>query len=352
MHAITFYPVGNADTVLLQAGCSIITDINYRQDAQNDAKKSSYDIGKDIKSTLFDQKLDIFINTHPDQDHVTGFGDLFHTGDPNRWSNILGTILVKEIWITAYTEALSDPTDQAKPLIDEIKRRRRLTGAESQSDGNRLKVLRAGSQESPSRYLNALILGPNEAECEAAANDGNRNNSSLVIRWSYLSGENAYNIMMAGDAEYEVWERLNREYNAADLSWHLLLAPHHCSRTPYSYKQESEDYDNADGAWDALSHLEGKGFIVASSKPIKDDEDNPPHYHARNSYIELLNGVHTNGNSRFFNPETHGQKGSAKPVVFELSDKGIKTKRGNLPQSSPNIIAGAASKPTQYGSQG
>ena len=188
MHTITFYPVGNADTVLLQAGCSIITDINYRKGAQDDDQKDTYDIGKDIKNTLSDRHLDIFINTHPDKDHVSGFDDLFYTGKPDSWSKESDTILVKEIWITPYTEALSNPSEQAKPLIDEIKRRKRLTGTESEKDGNRLKVIQAGGQESPSDHLDALILGPNDAECESGEDDdGNRNNSSLIIRWTYSS---------------------------------------------------------------------------------------------------------------------------------------------------------------------
>ena len=351
MHTITFYPVSNADTVLLQAGCSIITDINYRQDAQDDSKSDIYDIGRDIKNALPNRQLDFFINTHPDKDHVSGFADLFHTGEPGDWSKDSDTILVKEIWITAYTEALTNPTEQATPLIDEIKRRKRLAGTEREEDGNRLKVLQAGDQESPSGYLDALILAPNDSESEAEDDDGNRNNSSLVIRWTYSSEGNSYRIMLAGDAEYEVWERLNEENEAEDLSWHLLLSPHHCSRTTYSYKQESGDYEDSDDAWEALANLEGKGFIVTSSKPIKDDEDNPPHYHARNRYIELLDGAHPGGENRFFNPETHGEKDSAKPVVFELNDKGIKIKRGNSTEAPLAIITGAASKPTQYGNE-
>ena len=352
MHSITFFPVNNADTILLQAGCSILTDINYRKNAQDDTNDDAYEIGDDIRKTLSENTLDIFINTHPDKDHVSGFADLFYTGNPSNWSKDSELILVKEIWITSYTENLTDPTEQAKPLIDEIARRKNLSSSERDKDGNRLIIVESGEQFFPSTYLSASVLAPNNEECEASEEeDGNRNNSSIVIRWTYSSDGNSFGLMLAGDAEYEVWERLHSENTAEELSWHLLLAPHHCSRTPYSYKNQDNDYVDSDDAWTALTHCEGNGFIVASSKLIKDDDDNPPHYHARTRYIELLDDQKAGGENRFFNPETHGAKDSPKPVVFELDSKGIKIKRGDSSKALHGIVTGAASKPTQYGSE-
>lgn len=349
MHSITFYPVNNADTVLLQADSSILTDIHYRKDAQDETNDDAYDIGKDIREALSDNTLDIFINTHPDKDHVSGFADLFHTGCPSKWTEDSDRILVKEIWITTYTDNLTDPTEQAKPLIDEIARRKKVSGADGGRDGNRLRIIKCGDQFSPSGYLSGSALAPNDQECEASDEvEGNRNNSSIVIRWTYTSDGNSYGIMLAGDAEFEVWERLDKENTGEELSWNLLLAPHHCSRTPYSFKNQDGDYINSDAAWAALSHCEGNGFIVASSKPIRDDNKNPPHYHARSRYISLLDDQKAGGENRFFNPETHGEKETPKPVVFELSSKGIKIKRSGSTKA-PGIVSGAASKPTQYG---
>ncbi|KGD62377.1 hypothetical protein F1529_03625 [Alcanivorax sp. VBW004] len=350
MHSITFYPVNNADTVLLKAGYSVLTDIHYRGSAQDENDDEAHNIGQDIRDALEDGQLDVFINTHPDKDHVSGFKDLFHTGCPTSWSKESDLILVKEIWITSYTDKLTDTTAQSKPLIDEIKRRKKVKAEDRRKDGNRLIIVRKGDKLKLSSNLAGRVLAPTDEECNDAEKDERkRNNSSIVIRWEYSSNERQFHIMLAGDAEYQVWERLNDEYSKEELSWNLLLAPHHCSRTPYSYKNENKQYVNSDKAWEALSNCSGNGFVVASCKQIKKNDDNPPHYHAKERYIGLLEKQKTGGEKRFFNPETHSPQNTPKPVTFELSDKGIKIKQRNTEYSSESLSVGAASKPTQYG---
>lgn len=352
MHQITFFPVGNGDTSLIEADITVLTDINYRVAAQDDNQEDIFDIGEPIKkacNTKDGYQLDVFVNTHPDKDHVSGFSDLFHTGSPSKWGRNSDKILAKEIWVTSYTANLANPTDQAKPFIDEVRRRKGLSGSDANKDGNILKIISSEGAHSSGELnenLSWLALAPNIDEVEAAKDDdGERNNSSLVIRWAY-NGTKASKIMLAGDAEYQVWERLYEESSDEDLEWHILLSPHHCSRTPFSFKNENGDYENSDSAWDALTHIQGKGFIVASSKPIKDDDDNPPHYEAKNRYIQLLNENGTNGKTRFFNPETHSNKDKAEPVVFKLGDDGAK--RSVAPVISTKS-KGAASTTTQYG---
>lgn len=352
MHQITFFPVGNGDTILIETDKTIITDIHYRQSAQNDNEDDFYDIGTDIKKackTSNGHKLDIFINTHPDKDHVSGFSDLFHVGSPNSWSSKNDKILINEIWVTSYTADLTKPTDQAKPLVDEVKRRKKLTGSEANKDGNRLKIISSDDVHTTGTLGDKLswsILAPNKDEITAADDDdGERNNSSLVIKWSYKSKSPSH-ILLAGDAEYQVWERLKKEYKPEELEWHILLSPHHCSRTPFSYKDEKGNYIDSGDAWAALTHVQGKGFVVASSKTIKNDADNPPHYVAKNRYIKLLNENGNNGDTRFFNPESSGEKNKPSPVIFKLSEEGIKRNLTNKPKSK---VKGAAVVPTQYG---
>ncbi|MFA0464986.1 hypothetical protein AB4458_27970, partial [Vibrio sp. 10N.261.45.F1] len=101
-----------------------------------------------------------------------------------------------------------------------------------------------------------------------------------------------------------------------------------------------------DKAISALSHPLGKAFVVSSSKKIKRDDDNPPHYKAKNKWISILKTSESDeSKERFFCTADH--EGETAPIVFTLSDKGItlekKTKSSNATKAS------AVNKPTTYG---
>jgi beta-lactamase superfamily II metal-dependent hydrolase len=87
--SITYFPVGNGDTTLIQLSdeTSILIDCNITQDSEDESKDEVYSVHDHIlKKVLKDendvQYLDVFILTHPDEDHCRGFGNIFYTGDP------------------------------------------------------------------------------------------------------------------------------------------------------------------------------------------------------------------------------------------------------------------------------
>ena len=97
--------------------------------------------------------------------------------------------------------------------------------------------------------------------------------------------------LTGGDAEVAIWERLWERY-AANLGWFsydILLAPHHCSWHSLSYDSWSdfgEDAEVNEAARKALSRTR-RGVIVASSNPIKDDDNDPPCIRAKREYQEI-----------------------------------------------------------------
>ena len=63
------------------------------------------------------------------------------------------------------------------------------------------------------------------------------------------------------------------------LSYDILQTPHHCSWHSLSYDSWSEKGEDAEicrDALDALSQARGGATIIASSNPIKDDDNDPP----------------------------------------------------------------------------
>ena len=124
---ITVFASGNGDSVLLQAhGRTVMTDINYRASlCQDEDNKEAPDFAPEIRTACPEDHLDVFVLTHPDKDHLAGFGELFHLGKSEDWDDDPEEgevkIIVDEIWCSPYSANPHYTTDASKPVIDEIK---------------------------------------------------------------------------------------------------------------------------------------------------------------------------------------------------------------------------------------
>ena len=249
----------------------------------------------------------MFVLTHPDKDHLAGFGELFHLGKPEDWDDDPEEgevkIIVDEIWCSPYSANPHYTTDASKPVIDEIKRREKLVGTDTgKKAGNRLTIMDTDSHES-GRIVQGLewrLLAPTATEADIPKSDNadkpnSANPSSLVIRWTITVGNKANHVLLGGDSTVEVWERIHDDFLEDDpdaLDWHVLLALHHCSRRSIG-RVENPDTDKekfvpSDKAETALSNKVGDGYIVSSSNRIVRGGSTPPSYHAKNRYLKIL----------------------------------------------------------------
>ena len=86
-HIIKFYPVGNADCTLIKLdnGKTIIVDCQILADlTDGHGKQVMFDIKADLlkelnKDSLGRPFVDLFISTHPHDDHCNGFCHSFRT---------------------------------------------------------------------------------------------------------------------------------------------------------------------------------------------------------------------------------------------------------------------------------
>lgn len=340
---IKYLPVGNGDSILVKSGYkTVLTDIKYRTSSDD-----VYDISKDIKEACSNQHLNYFISTHQDQDHVLGFSELFHCGKPESWDKKNGKILVDEI-VCSKRALTEESTDASEAILKEIKRRNKLKTDQHQ-DGNRLLVVAEGDNIQVGTKLIGKVLAPNDDEIGGES----RNNSSVVIRWVYQNSPDTTKtkILLGGDAECEVWERLDDDYNSNTLGWNLCTAPHHCSMTPFASKEDIQDkeadYIDNEKAINALSYRLGSAFVVSSSKEIKRNADNPPHYKAKNKWLNILKKSDTDetAKDRFYCTSTH-DNGKEAPVCFELNDKGIRLDKKT---SNTKTKSAALNTTTKYG---
>ena len=103
-HTIKYYPVGNADCTLIKLdnGMTIIVDCQILSDlTDGKGKQINYDVKADLlkelkKDTSGRPYVDLFISTHPHDDHCKGFEDNFYHGkindyDKDNFKN-LGTV--------------------------------------------------------------------------------------------------------------------------------------------------------------------------------------------------------------------------------------------------------------------
>ncbi|MEI8643504.1 MBL fold metallo-hydrolase [Pseudoalteromonas sp. Hal040] len=89
--SIEFFPVANGDMTLITTKNEkrILIDCNYRQPSEE-----VVDVKEMLRSRLRRNEddqlfIDVFIVTHPDQDHTRGFREIFHTGTVEDWKKMM-----------------------------------------------------------------------------------------------------------------------------------------------------------------------------------------------------------------------------------------------------------------------
>lgn len=328
---IIFFPVGNGDMTLieLESGKTILIDTNIR-DSANGPKGDIPDVASMLRRRLrrdTQQRLyiDVFLLSHPDQDHCRGLVKHFHLGAPE--DHVGDKIFIREIWSSpmVFRRASKHLTlcDDAKAFNKEAKRRIQYfrDHGNISSEGNHILIL--GKDEngktddldgilikvdelitaisgSIDGTMTARLLGPLPKSDLAEEEDIlSKNNSSVIIQFCIAcKGKiDACRFLTGGDAEVVIWERLWQKHKSTNwLTYHILQTPHHCSWHTLSSDSwsESENPQPAPQAVKALSQACPSALIISSCKSILDDDIDPPCIGAKNIYQETANSVEGN----------------------------------------------------------
>jgi hypothetical protein len=357
----SLFKVDNGDMVLFEteSGRRIVTDINIREAADDEddetpdvAKQLRKKFDRDEKGRLF---VDAFLNTHPDADHIRGLFKHFHLGDPSTWVKADDKIIIREMWSSpiVFRRARAKDEDHvlcedAEAWRDEARRRaNKYKKDRTAEDGNRILILGEDVDGKTDDLEDILvrvdevfskICGANDASFEARllapmpADDEEeeevltKNNSSVIMRLDLkLSKVTRARFLLGGDAEVAIWDRIwERNKNWPErLQYDVLIAPHHCSWHSLSYDSWSEKGEKAkvsEPARSALGQPLDGALIVASSKTIKDDENDPPCIRAKREYIDVLDPVKGE-----FKCVADGPGDD--PLTIEVSSEGPRIKR-------------------------
>lgn len=302
---MTFFPVGNGDMTLIQTKTNkyIMIDCNIRN-AEND--DTIYDCNEYLQDNLpIDDGqiyLDAFFLTHSDNDHCRGIRDYFNLCAPEDSDD--NKIRIDELYVPA--KLMMDEThynDDADAIREEAQRRLDLLGTdEADTPGNRINIV--GYSKELKDYADAIVpagetisdingntdygaeifvLRPVKKANDDEESDVNDCTASFKITFEINGG--TYVAIIGGDLNCDNWKEVI-ELNP-DMTFDLLLAPHHCSW--HAVSSEDTHTGKADTVIEEfLEKSKENAYVVSSSKVIKRDGDNPPSYRAKNVYIKHL----------------------------------------------------------------
>ena len=396
---ITFFPVGNGDMTLITLGdadeTKILIDCNIR-DAAVDPDDETRDVAKDLRTRLKrDSKkrpyVDVFLLSHPDQDHCNGLEEHFYLGSPDDYPDdkrpdAEKRILIREIWSSpiVFRRACKSHTlcSDAKAFNAEAKRRvqvNRDMGFRGIEAGDCILIL--GEDEDGktddltpilvkvdtvfdrinwlhNKCFSARLLAPlPKSDDDDEEEQLSKNHSSVILNMAIAADSTRTVIrqfLTGGDAEVAIWERLWNKHSGKPsvLEYNLMQTPHHCSWHSLSYDSWSELHDDAEVSEDArsaLSQIRRGGIIVASSDPILDDDNDPPCYGAKLEYKDIVDDV----DGTFYCTGEYPTAKSAAPLEFSISDNGlavIASKAASPAASSllrPSVAAAALAFPNK-----
>jgi len=314
--------------ITLESGKKILIDVNIRQSAKGDDDEC-VDVAQLLRDRLDRDDcgrlyIDVFLLSHPDEDHCRGFIDHFHTGKPSDWVKREDKILIRETWSSPIVFRRKKDVDgkvceDAQAWWDEARRRVKVFNVTdskgSIKDGDRIQILgedKNGKTDGLEAILvktgnditkicgkvdgtfEGYLIGPRLVSKEEAETLTGKNHSSVIVRFG-ITGDGSKNaglFLSGGDAEVENWERVWARYkdNAGKLTYNILQTPHHCSWHVLSYDSWSKLSEKAkvsNDARNALSQAQNGAFIVASCNTIEDKEPDPPCVRAEREYKDI-----------------------------------------------------------------
>lgn len=377
---IKYYPVGNGDTSLITLSdeTKILIDINITNDSIDEEEKDRYDVLRDlldIELKRLNNKpfVDVFILTHPDNDHCRGFETYFYQGDPNDYSesdkeNEL--IIINELWFTPriFEVNIDELNSDAEIFKNEAQRRIDLyikDPNKANINGNRIRIVGYTDNEKLENVEDRIIVPGNSISVfnnsekkdfslfihapfsdNIDGDDANETSIVFKARFDVDSVKNACLAFWGGDATWRIWEKIFEKSNDNDLSWDLFLAPHHCSWTFFNDNTDDGKKTVKTSSLDILNKKLGiMPKVIVSSKEIKRNDDNPPSYKAKNQYIKIV------GEDNFWVTSTHSETTPPVPIEFEIKSTGPQEVIDRISTSLfvSNLIANAVNQPRTYG---
>jgi hypothetical protein len=359
MPKLTFYPLGNADTCLIDLanGKKLLFDYSDERDP-NDPNDKRIDLPKALRDDLNAVKRDYYdlvAITHLDDDHTCKADEFFYLDHAKKYQGA-GRIKIRELWVPAnvVTESRNNLEPGAAAIQGEARYRlEKGYGIRVFSRPVKLKKWledRGLTLESRSacitdagRVVPGFTLAGDGAEFFAHSpfawrQDANtvidRNGDSLVVQLVLQVDGVQTKAILGSDVDHtaltDIVTITKVHKNEARLEADVWKLPHHSSYLtlgPERGDDETEPVENV--AWLFEEQLQRGGIIVSTSWPIPtkgSDEDKspqPPHRQAANYYKRIVGEK----DGEFIVTMEYPRESAPRPVVIEVDYRKARVKR-------------------------
>lgn len=359
IHKVTFFPVGNGDTVRIRLhnDRTILCDYNQVPGADRDNNPHA-NIKKLLKEELDKAKrdyMDVVAFTHADRDHIKGSTEFFHLEHAKKYQGD-DRIKMNELWVPAamvIENADNDHQSQEFVILRQEARHRLLKGEgikvfsnpqalrdwlepalEAQGDAKHSRdhlIIDAGKIVQTFSLANDgvefFVHSPYKEHCDGE--DFIRNQAALVFNIRFDCDGQQFDFLQCGDASWEDLEdivRISRYHGNNDrLKWDLYNLPHHCSYLSLSDTKGETETIPKPLVKELLLEGQKGSYIVSSSDPIRDDKDGreqvqPPHIQAKKAYERYHKEI---DGRKFLVTMSEPNGYNPKPMNFEFSAGGV-----------------------------
>ena len=347
MPKITFYPVGNADSTLieLENGKNMLIDYAHSKSA-DECGDEKVMLKRELMRKLdhYSPYLDIVAFTHADEDHTRGAADFFAFKHASKYQS-KGRVRIKELWVPAAMIVEEGLKGDGRAIRQEARHRLR------EGDGVRVfsspglldEWLRREGIDCPRSQKCVVTSAGNVVPGLDLLNDGleifvhspfasrdgdglqSRNDGSLFLHLTFAGGGRKTRVMMGADTTWEVLEdiiRITRYYQREErLQWDIYRVSHHCSYLSLA-ADRGKEMTMPNQSIDWLFNQGNFGcYIVSSSQPIPIDGsfNQPPHRQAANYYREKVHARY----GEFLVTMEHLNTNLPRPMVFTIDAHGV-----------------------------
>ena len=358
MHKLTFFPLGNADTCLLDLECGkkMLFDFAHWEEAE-DGNDLRIDLAAALRDDLENDERDSFdvvAFTHLDDDHIHGASDFFYLEHAKKYQ-AEERIKIKELWVPAAAIVEEGVKDEANVIRAEARHRLRQGQGirvfsrpdalkdwlenEKLDPASRQHLITDAGQTVPgfTKQKHGVEFFVHSPFAKAAA-DGSliqRNQASLVMQASLLADGRETKLLLSADTTHEIWSEIvgvtcykKRE---SRLAWDIFKLLHHCSYTslaPEKGKSKTTPVENVQ--W-LLEQGRSGALIISSSDTVPGaDQKQPPHFQAAAAYKETASNI----DGEFVVTMEHPKKTAPDKLIVEIGPDGATRKK--------EIIAGGA----------
>jgi hypothetical protein len=348
MHTVRFFPIGNADSCLIELANGRRAMFDFADMATGKEDDKRCDLEKELRGCLGDDKeIDVVAFTHLDTDHCNRAKEVFFLEHAAKYQSD-DRIKIKTMWVPASAILEEGTTGQARTLRAEA-RHRFIEGKGirvfSRPDALDQFLLDRDIEPAKRRNLisDAGTLCPEfnlEADgVEFFAHspfaehcDGElivRNDSALFVQATFEVEGRYTKLILSADVGYETIDdivRVTKYHNNNErLEWDIINIPHHSSYNslgPEKGDDETEPTENL--KWLYEGQGQSGGVLISTSFPIPgEDTIQPPHRQTAAYYKRVAGEL----NGQWIVTMEHPSETKPKPLVLEIGAKGYSIKK-------------------------